>query len=302
MKSLWTIIALTLFGSAVLADDPFPVAQQPKRIEPIPDLPPMPDETPLPKEKASTPYPSPIPTAPFDVGAPSKTPTRSSHPKAIEHFHDPVRPPWDIEPPAAVQGKGACNFDPVGDKLIFSPDFWSYQFLLRPWFSQTLSVTSGKTDLVEAVFRAGYMLTAPSLTEHPFRGNWEAVCELSFARVHEGSGKSTFGLLPAMRYNFVRLNPEWFPSAATLPYVQLGAGFLFNDIYKDREQNRIGQAVEFQVQASVGSRWALSPAWTLDFEVSYRYLNNLGLAPRNDGLNMFGVGVGATYSFPAGTR
>ncbi|MCX7665164.1 MAG: acyloxyacyl hydrolase [Gemmataceae bacterium] len=304
MKALCNSVALMLLGSILLADDPYPVGNQTKQSERIPDkLPLVPSLEEPTRKPISSPYPSPIPMAPFDMGTGgSKTPTPSSLPKGLAHFHsNEQRPPWDIEPPAAVQAPGACNFDPVGDKLTFSPDFWSYQFLIRGWNSQTLSDTSGRTGLVEGVFRMGYMLTAPSLEEHLLRGNWEAICEFSLGRVHEGSGKTTFGFLPAMRYNFVSLNPI-FPSVATLPYLQLGGGIFFNDIYKDREQNKLGQALEFQIQASVGSRWFLSPAWTLDFELSYRYLNNFNLATRSEGLNLFGFGIGATYSFPAGTR
>lgn len=153
-------------------------------------------------------------------------------------------------------------------------------------------------DYAMVFVRAGYFFTNPSEKRFLPRGNIEALMQVSGSAVTEGFGNymTEFALL--FRYNVVY--PEW----RIVPYFQVGAGMIYNDLYKDRAQDLVGQAVEFSPQASLGFRYILSKRWSLDAEGMFHHISNAGLddSKRNVGVNAFGGFIGMTYFFSPAPR
>jgi len=94
-----------------------------------------------------------------------------------------------------------------------------------------------------------------------------------------------------LRYNFVQPDSKW------VPYVQIGGGAVYNDIYKDRSQRLTGQAWEIQASAAIGVRYLLNDRWSVNLEGGYRHISNAGMDDRNVGLNSLGGGIGLCRHF-----
>ncbi len=140
--------------------------------------------------------------------------------------------------------------------------------------------------------RLGWWMTPP-LGSGWLRGRFEGIFEVSVAPVFEGAGSIVVGPSLLWRYNFVQ------PGASLVPYFQIGAGVVYNDAYQDRTQQAIGRAVEFSLQASVGTRFFLSSRVSLDAELQYHHISNAGLARRNQGVNALGGLIGFSYFWDA---
>ena len=141
-------------------------------------------------------------------------------------------------------------------------------------------------------FRFGWWMTPPRGPGW-LRGRFEGMLELSVAPVFEGAGSIVVGPSLLLRYDFVQLE------ARLVPYFQLGIGVVYTDAYQDRGQDAIGRAVEFTIQGSVGTRFALSPRISLDAELQYHHMSNAGLARRNLGINALGGLIGISYFWDA---
>jgi hypothetical protein len=138
--------------------------------------------------------------------------------------------------------------------------------------------------------RLGWMLNSPG-QDHPLRGNFEAIIELSTSGIFNGFGDIIIGPTALVRYNFVQ--PDW----KVVPYIQAGAGIVYTDAYEDRTQDAIGQAIEFTPQASVGAKFLVAKDWSVDVEGMFHHISNASIANRNDGVNALGGFIGATYYF-----
>ena len=141
-----------------------------------------------------------------------------------------------------------------------------------------------------AAYRLGIMLNTPE-GDGCFRGNWELMLQAFGGSVFDGPGSAFGGAAIMLRYNFVQPDSKW------VPYVQIGAGGVYNDIYKDHSQRLIGQAWEFDLEAALGIRYFLSERWALNLEGGYRHISNAGLNDRNTGLNSLGASVGLGLHF-----
>jgi len=93
------------------------------------------------------------------------------------------------------------------------------------------------------------------------------------------------------RYNFIQ------PGARLIPYLQLGAGALGNDVFVDRAQREIGGAFEFDLQADLGLKYLINDRWSLSLEADYRHISNADIYSRNQGLNSIGGLMQLSYSF-----
>jgi lipid A 3-O-deacylase len=124
-----------------------------------------------------------------------------------------------------------------------------------------------------------------------FRGNSELLAEVFGGEVTKGPGNGLGGGQLLLRYNFVQ------PDLRLVPYGQIGGGGLYNDIYHQPVQRRIGEGFEFILHAAVGVRWILNDRWALSLEGDYRHISNAGLANRNTGLNSMGITLGANSFF-----
>lgn len=140
-------------------------------------------------------------------------------------------------------------------------------------------------------YRLGFMLNTPS-GDGFFRGNCEFLIQAFGASVFEDNpGNYAAGAMVLLRYNFVQPESKW------APYVQLGGGMVYNDIYKDKSQRLIGQQWEFDLEAAVGLRYLLNDRWSASIEGGYRHISNADLADRNTGLNSLGVTAGLGLHF-----
>lgn len=146
-------------------------------------------------------------------------------------------------------------------------------------------------DYSQTNIRLGFMRNSPRDTNSWFRGNTEVILELSNSIVFKGPGEYLGGITGLVRYNFVQPNTRW------IPYIQGGVGVVYNDVYKDKTQSAIGQAIEFTPQASVGLRYHLSSRWSIDVEAMYHHISNAGMSDRNGAINAFGGFLGLSYFF-----
>jgi len=129
--------------------------------------------------------------------------------------------------------------------------------------------------------RVGLMYDSPRHTGF-FRGNNEFVIEVFGAPVTKGPGSYLTGGSLLWRYNFVQ------PGARLVPYVQLGAGMLDNDVYRGHNQREIGEAFEFVLQGDLGLKYLINDRWAVAAEADFRHISNADFAPRNQGLNSIG--------------
>jgi hypothetical protein len=134
----------------------------------------------------------------------------------------------------------------------------------------------------------------PDLTSQKldWKGNFDAIFELTHSWIFEGAGNVISGMTGLVRYNLPSHTERWFP------YIQAGVGFVYTDAYKDRSQNLIGQAVEFNPQFSMGLHYLINKNWALDGEAMFHHISNAGMAEgRNAGVNAVGGFLGVTRYF-----
>ncbi len=139
-------------------------------------------------------------------------------------------------------------------------------------------------------YRLGIMLNTPA-GDGFLRGNWELMLQLISGMVFDGPGNYLGGGAAVLRYNFVQPDAKW------VPYVQIGAGAIYNDIYKDQSQRLIGQAWELDLEATIGIRYFFNNRWSANLEGGYRHISNADSADRNVGLNSLGAAAGLGFHF-----
>jgi hypothetical protein len=146
-------------------------------------------------------------------------------------------------------------------------------------FQRTTETRPGFTD-IDAGLRLGTMLSSPS-GEGILRGNCEFLVEGYGAALVEG---------PRTGYAGVTL-VQW------VPYFQLQAGGIYNDIYHDQPQRVFGRAIEFDLGGGFGMRYLFSNRCGLFFEADYRHISDAGTSARNLGLNSIGGLLGVDLFF-----
>ncbi|RJR50988.1 MAG: acyloxyacyl hydrolase [Desulfobacteraceae bacterium] len=162
--------------------------------------------------------------------------------------------------------------------------------LVSPLFFRT---HRRELDYSMTYVRGGYFFTEPTEKKLLPRGNLEGIMQMSGSVVTQGFGNYMVEFALLLRYNVV------YPGWRIVPYAQMGAGVLYNDLYKDRTQDLIGQSIEFSPQASVGFRYLISKNWSLDAEGIFQHISCAGLdgEHRNVGTNAFGGLIGVTRFF-----
>lgn len=138
--------------------------------------------------------------------------------------------------------------------------------------------------------RLGWMVCSP-IGSGCLRGNGEVLLGVFGSEVVTGPGNYMIGGELIFRYNFVQPGAKW------VPYVQLGGGGLYNNIYKNQAQNLIGGPGEFMLTAGFGVRYHLSEKWALSAEFGYRHISNADIYDRNLGLNSLGGQIGVSRFF-----
>ncbi len=139
--------------------------------------------------------------------------------------------------------------------------------------------------------RLGYSLPDEREAKAGPMGSRELLFEAVYSSVTKGFGDYMAGLSFLFRYNFLGKNNRF------VPYFQLGAGIVYNDIYKDGTQELIGQAIEFTPEASLGLHILMDRHWSVDLEAIFHHVSNANLADRNVGVNALGGLLCLTYYF-----
>jgi lipid A 3-O-deacylase len=195
---------------------------------------------------------------------------------------------------SSLEGGGAMAAEESGLTEAFSKGRFSFQSVAGVFFSPVFTSLFPRTaelNYTQLNLRLGRMLNDPRGGDSLWRGNFEAVFELTNSYVYKGPGNYIGGFNLLLRYNFIQ------PEAWAVPYLQIGAGIVYNDVYKDLDQRAIGQAIEFMLSLSLGSRFFLSNRWSIDVEAIYQHISNAGMDERNRGNNATGGLIGLTYYF-----
>ncbi len=194
---------------------------------------------------------------------------------------------------ASLPARTAEGFDPTGDTTAnFTQGRFSFEMMTGPLLGSHFPHDHAPIlNYWQTNFRLGWMLNTPSSKNSLLRGNFELLLEGTTSAIYQGPGNYLIGITALFRYNFVQ------PDSKLIPYAQIGAGIVYNDVYKTYTQDAIGQSIEFTPQASIGLHYLIRPNWSINAEAMYHHISNAGLASRNVGINSFGGLLGLTYFF-----
>jgi Lipid A 3-O-deacylase (PagL) len=193
--------------------------------------------------------------------------------------------PWDAD---------AMFVAPAGDCEWSLTDSMWLQLTAGAVFSPTHGIgphDEPTLDLAPVDVRLGLMLNDPNPDRPWLGGVFDFILDLTTQPVIDGYGHIVVGPAALLRYDYVR--PGWW----LIPYVQGGAGLVYNDCYEDPHQNTIGQGVEFLLRADLGVHFPIGLQWSIDAEFDFEHISNARLADRNAGLNGLGASIGLTYFF-----
>lgn len=204
-------------------------------------------------------------------------------------------PPYSVPlghgEPLLIRSSGddyGCDLDP------FARHQRSVQILVGAYTSPVhIGPPIPAFDFAPVSVRFGRMLYSPC-GPSVLRGNMEILLDMTAAPVLDGYGSVVVGPSLLLRGNFVQ------PEARFVPYIQGGAGVIYNDAYRnDPRQRFIGQAIEFYLQAGLGFHYLVSHNWSVDAEGGFVHISNADMnGPRNLGVNALGGSIGVTYRFP----
>lgn len=200
---------------------------------------------------------------------------------------EPAAPPVIVQesvfgyPPAPASGYDAL---PLG--------IWNFQFTTGAYFSPVAEIGPEQPsyNFIVQTFRLG-RTTQIGFAEGLLRGSLEPVMELMIGESTTDFGNFFIGPSWMLRYNFVQTGSR------VIPYYQAGAGFQYNDAYKDQTQTSLGQSINFVLQTQVGARWFLSERSSLSVEGGYMHISNADMSDRNGGINAFGFTLGFSHFF-----
>jgi hypothetical protein len=179
----------------------------------------------------------------------------------------------------------------LSEKGIFTKNRISLEILQGYFTDIDLGPETPDFKYTQTALRLGWMLTNPGPSRFLPEGNWELMFELCRSVVTEGPGNDMEGFSALLRYNFVS------PGRRLIPFIQGGCGIIFNDVYKDRSQDAIGQDLEFTPQIGLGIQYMLTSNWSIIAEGKCHHISNAGLSNRNDGMNALGASIGFAYFF-----
>jgi hypothetical protein len=193
------------------------------------------------------------------------------------------------EPVRADDTLDGCS---LSGKGAFTKNRISLEILQGLFTDIDLGPETPDFEYTQTILRLGWI---PSYSPSPSRflpeGNWEVIFEVCRSTVTAGPGNYMSGFSALVRYNFTS------PGRRFIPYIQGGAGILFNDVYKDRSQDAIGQDLEFTPQLGLGIQYVLTKNWSIIAEGKCHHISNAGLNDRNDGMNSLGASIGFAYLF-----
>ncbi|MGI9088296.1 MAG: acyloxyacyl hydrolase [Chthoniobacterales bacterium] len=183
----------------------------------------------------------------------------------------PYRRQMDTDPFA----KGAHEFQDVAGAFFF--------------FDTTQNNRPAVDYAVDSL-RLGWMTYSPR-GPGILRGNFELLGEVFAGGIFDGPGNFLGGLSLLFRYNFVQ------PDAVVVPYLQVGGGGVYTDISNSESRGLVSLPVEFNLQASIGTRFMLNSRWSIVAEGTYRHLSNATIKLPNYGIDTGGGSLGVGFSF-----
>ena len=132
---------------------------------------------------------------------------------------------------------------------------------------------------------------APLFGRDWLRGNWEALGNLFGMGVTTGPSGFLAGGRLLLRYNFVQPQARW------VPFLQIGAGALGDNVYQHKDQRVVGSGVEFTLITEAGVRYFITPKWAVVLTADSEHISNADTASRNVGVNAVGgmLGVGCFF-------
>lgn len=198
----------------------------------------------------------------------------------------------------AGQYGGATIQSPLSSPLIeqempFDPwaeEGFEFTFIAGPFWGPSFGVEGGRDPInyFSNSLRIGLNLTG-IIGDSWYRGCFQFVGELFAAEIYNtvGGGSIVIGPNALFRYNFIQ---EGWP---VVPYLQLGPGL----VYTDTDNNAIGSAFGFQLNAGVGLRFMINEKWAISGEFDWHHMSNAGFAKSNWGSNEAGAQLGISYFF-----
>jgi hypothetical protein len=147
-----------------------------------------------------------------------------------------------------------------------------------------------KITFLEGDVRVG-LIVSDTIGCSFYRGDFEILLDGFAAGITDGPGNWLVGGRVFGRYNFIQ------PGARVVPYLQVSAGALGNDIYRDHTQKIIGGGFEFTTGVSMGVRFLISRHFGVLLEGGYQHISNADIYPHNAGLNALGAQAGLFYFF-----
>lgn len=187
--------------------------------------------------------------------------------------------------PVRVAPEACGPFEKGGHELNFTGGFF-YSPVIATGNRPVLNYVQGDASL-------GWMLTSPSVPcgHECLRGNWEALANLFGAGVVRGPDGFWGGMRALLRYNFVQPDSKW------VPFFQIGAGGLGDNVYRHRDQRVIGSGFEFTLVADGGIRYFMTPKCAALVMIDFEHISNAGTAARNLGVNAVGGTAGVAIFF-----
>jgi len=179
-----------------------------------------------------------------------------------------------VEPSGPFQ-QGGHEFD-LSASFLHSPIFVSKNSPTFNYARQDLSF--------------GWMLSSPGAPGF-FRGNWEVLLNVFGSEVTKGAGNFLAGGRLLCRYNFVQPDSRW------VPFIQIGAGGLGDDVYRDRTQRLVGSGFEFTLVGNIGLRYFITPHCAIFGMADFEHISNANTASRNRGVNAGGGSLGIATFF-----
>ncbi len=158
------------------------------------------------------------------------------------------------------------------------------------FFFDTTRNNRPSVDFAIDSLRIGWMTYSPS-GPGILRGNFELLGEVFAGGIFDGPGHVLAGATLLFRYNLVQ------PGARIIPYGQIGGGGVYTDISERESRGLISLPVEFNLQATIGTRFMLNTRWSFLAEVTYRHVSNATIHLPNYGLDALGGSLGLGCSF-----
>ena len=180
--------------------------------------------------------------------------------------------------------------EPVAEVSPFSKGMREFDFTAGYMVSPVTGSNRETLNYARQDLRLGWMLTSPK-GQSWYRGNVELLLNAFGAEITNGPGSYMAGGRLLFRYNFVQPGARW------VPFIQIGAGGLGNDVHRDNSQRLIGSGFEFTLVGDIGLRYFINPRWAVVATANFEHISNANSADRNVGVNAAGGMIGLATFF-----